>query len=119
MTTPVCPFELVLNVEQPHTNNHYGPGILITAGAGVPPFVAITRQLASIEKLDSNSLIYFDKTPADVICEKELRHYFGSRCILTCTQKSALGYENRRITVEFLKEKIQDFTQRLYVCGPS
>ena len=53
-----------------------------------------------------------------MICEKEFRHYFGERCILTCTRGSAPGYENRRITPEFLKEKIQDFSQRFYVCGP-
>jgi len=53
-----------------------------------------------------------------VICEKELRHYFGSRCILTCTRESAPGYENRRISAEFLKEKVRDFSQRFYICGP-
>jgi ferredoxin-NADP reductase len=53
-----------------------------------------------------------------VICEKELRHYFGPRCIMTCTQESAPGFDNRRITASFLKEKIQDFAQHVYVCGP-
>jgi ferredoxin-NADP reductase len=100
------------------TITYKGPGIFIAAGAGVTPFIAITRQLARKGKLDSNSLIYSNKTPADVICEKELRHYFGARCIMTCTQESAPGFENRRITVNFLKEKIQDFTQHFYVCGP-
>jgi ferredoxin-NADP reductase len=37
---------------------------------------------------------------------------------MTCTQESAPGYENRRITAEFLKEQIKDFAQRFYVCGP-
>jgi len=37
---------------------------------------------------------------------------------MTCTQESGPGFENRRITVNFLKEKIQDFTQHFYVCGP-
>jgi cytochrome-b5 reductase len=74
--------------------------------------------LARDGKLDSSSLIYSNKTPADVICEKELRHYFGSRCIMTCTQESGPGFENRRITENFLKEKIHDFKQRFYVCGP-
>ena len=95
-----------------------GPGIFIAAGAGVTPFIAIARELARKDKLDSNSLICSHKTPADVICEKELRHYFGSRCILTCTRQSAPGYENRRITAAFLREKIQDYSQRFYVCGP-
>jgi ferredoxin-NADP reductase len=100
------------------TITYKGPGVFIAAGAGVTPFIAITRQLARKGKLDSNSLILSNKTPADVICEKELRHYFGSRCIMTCTQGSAPGYENRRITAEFLSEKIGDFSQRFYICGP-
>ena len=37
---------------------------------------------------------------------------------MTCTQESAPGYENRRITAEFLREKIRDFGQRFYICGP-
>jgi ferredoxin-NADP reductase len=100
------------------TITYKGPGVFIAAGAGVTPFIAITRQLARKGKLGSNFLIFSNKTPADVICEKELRHYFGSRCIMTCTQGSAPGYENRRITAEFLSEKIGDFSQRFYICGP-
>ena len=100
------------------TITYKGPGVFIAAGAGVTPFIAITRQLARRGKLSSNSLIYSNKTPEDVICEKEFRHYFGERCILTCTRGSAPGYENRRITPEFLKDKIQDFNQHFYVCGP-
>jgi ferredoxin-NADP reductase len=100
------------------TITYKGSGVFIAAGAGITPFIAITRQLTREGKLDSNSLIYTNKTPSDVICEKELRHYFRSRCILTCTRASAPGYAPRRITAEFLKEQITDFTQRFYVCGP-
>jgi ferredoxin-NADP reductase len=95
-----------------------GSGVFLAAGAGVTPFIAISRHLAHEGKIGSNSLIFSSKTPADVICEKELRHYFESRCILTCTRESAPGYENRRITAEFLKEKIGDFNQHFYICGP-
>jgi len=95
-----------------------GPGVFLAAGAGVTPFIAISRHLAHEDKIGSNSLILSNKTPADVICEKELRHYFESRCVMTCTRESAPGYENRRITAEFLKEKIRDFSQYFYVCGP-
>lgn len=100
------------------TITYKGPGCFIAAGAGVTPFIAITRQLARKGNLESNSLILSNKTPADVICEKELRQYFGSRCILTCTRESAPGYANRRITAEFLGETIKDFSQRFYICGP-
>jgi len=100
------------------TITYKGPGVFIAAGAGLTPFIAISRQLARKGKLDSNSLICSNKTPADVICEKELRHYFGPRCILTCTRESAPGFLNRRITSEFLSETIKDFNQRFYICGP-
>ena len=95
-----------------------GSGVFLAAGAGVTPFIAMSRHLAQRGKIGSNALIFSNKTPADVICEKELRHYFESRCILTCTRESAPGYENRRITAAFLKEKITDFNQHFYVCGP-
>jgi cytochrome-b5 reductase len=95
-----------------------GPGVFLAAGSGVTPFLAIFRHLANEGAIGSDTLLFSNKTPADVICEKELRHYFQSRCILTCTRQSAPGYENRRISAEFLKEKIKDFNQHFYVCGP-
>jgi ferredoxin-NADP reductase len=100
------------------TITYKGPGVFIAAGAGVTPFIAISRHLARKGKLGSDFLICSNKTPADVICERELRQYYGSRCTLTCTRESAPGFENRRITAEFLKEKITDFSQRFYICGP-
>ena len=95
-----------------------GSGVFLAAGAGVTPFIAISRSLAHGGRIGLNSLIFSNKTPSDIICEKELRHYFQSRCILTCTREAASGYENRRITAGFLKEKIRDFNQHFYVCGP-
>ena len=100
------------------TITYTGPGCFIAAGAGVTPFIAIARQLARDGKLDSNSLIFSNKAPADVICEKELLYYFGSRCILTCTRESAPGYEKHRVAADFLRQKIRDFSQRFYICGP-
>jgi cytochrome-b5 reductase len=82
-----------------------GPGVFIAAGAGVTPFIAISRHLAREGKIDSNSLISSNKPPADVICEKELRHYFGSRCIITFTRESTPGYENRRIAAQIESDR--------------
>ena len=53
-----------------------------------------------------------------MIGEKELRHLLGDRCILTCTGAATPGYEHRRVDRAFLEEKISDFDQRFYVCGP-
>jgi len=48
-----------------------------------------------------------------------LRHYLGERCTLTCTDaEQARGYEHRRVDKAFLAEKINNFDQNFYVCGP-
>lgn len=100
------------------TIRYQGPGVFIAGGAGITPFLAILRELARRGELDGQTLMFSSKTPRDVICEKELRHILGDRCLLTCTGAAAPGYEQRRIDRAFLEEKIQDIKQRFYVCGP-
>ncbi|OJY60272.1 FAD-binding oxidoreductase [Thiobacillus sp. 0-1251] len=100
------------------TIRYEGPGVFIAGGAGITPFLAILRDLAGKGELDRQTLIFSNKAPRDVICERELRHVLGERCILTCTGATAPGYENRRVDRAFLEEMVSDFTQRFYVCGP-
>ncbi len=100
------------------TISYQGPGVFIAGGAGVTPFLAILRDLARLGKLGGQTLILSNKTPRDVICEKELRHLLGKRCLLLCTAVDAPGYEHRRVDRAYLQEKISDFDQRFYVCGP-
>jgi cytochrome-b5 reductase len=100
------------------TIQYQGMGVFIAGGAGITPFVAILRQLERDGMLSGNHLLFSNKTPADVICEKELRHLLGARCILTCTEADAPGYESRRIDGQFLTEYVTDFDQHFYVCGP-
>lgn len=100
------------------TIRYKGPGVFIAGGAGVTPFIAILRQLAREQRLDGHGLLFSNKTPADVIVEKELRHMLQERCVLTCTEEQAPGYASRRIDGDFLAEHISDFGQHFYVCGP-
>lgn len=100
------------------TIQYKGPGVFIAGGAGITPFIAILRELAKNGKLDGHSLIFANKTPADIICEKELRHYLGDRCRLIVTDMEAPGYEHRLMDSAYLKEFITDFGQHFYVCGP-
>jgi len=100
------------------TISYQGPGVFLAGGAGITPFIAILRERARASELDHHALIFSNKTPADIICEKELRNYLDERCILTCTEAPAPGYEQRRIDKAFLAEKIEDFDQHFYVCGP-
>jgi cytochrome-b5 reductase len=100
------------------TIQYRGPGVFIAGGAGITPFLAILRSLARDGKLDGNTLVYSNKTAADVILEAELRHYLGDRALFSLTREPKPGYENRRVDEGFLKEKIQNFKQPFYVCGP-
>lgn len=100
------------------TIRYKGPGVFIAGGAGITPFIAIVRDLSRKQKLAHQGMIFSNKTSADIICEKELRHAFGDKLVLTCTQSAAPGYAQRRIDKEFLTEHVTDFNQQFYLCGP-
>jgi ferredoxin-NADP reductase len=100
------------------TITYQGPGVFIAAGAGVTPFIAILRDLARKAQLAGHGLIFSNKTPGDVICEKEFRHYLGERCTLTCTRSSSPDCASGHIDQNYLTNRIQDFSQHFYVCGP-
>lgn len=94
-----------------------GPGTFLAGGAGVTPFLAILRE-ADVDELAHCSLHFTNKTPADVICEKELRHLLGDRCHLTCTEESAPGYDDRRMDRAYLESQVTDLDDPVYLCGP-
>lgn len=94
------------------------PGVFIAAGSGITPFLSIFRKLAIDRKIEQQSLLFSNKTSADVICEKELRNYFGDRGHFICTRENAPGYEYKRIDRSYLQLTIRDKAQHAYVCGP-
>jgi len=100
------------------TIRYRGSGIFIAGGAGITPFIAILRDLARQGKLAGHGLIFSNKTSADIICEKEFRHYLGEGCRFVCTASAAPGCEHRRVDEAYLRETIDDFGQNFYVCGP-
>ena len=100
------------------TIRYQGPGVFVAGGAGITPFIAIVRDLATKGKLSNQGMIFSNKTPADVIYEKELRYAFGDKLVLTCTQAESPGCAMRKVDKKFLTEHITDFNQHFYVCGP-
>lgn len=94
------------------------PGFFIAAGAGITPFIAIFRDLSKKKKLRGNKLIYSNKTTADVILKKELMKMFDEDFTSVITREHVIGFVGKRIDRDFLVEKIKDFSQGFYVCGP-
>lgn len=99
------------------TITHRGPGTFIGGGAGVTPLLAILRHMDE-DDLAGSRLFFSNRTPADVICERELRYLLRERCVLTCTDHDGEGYEHRRIDAEFLRDYVDSVEGPFYVCGP-
>ncbi len=103
------------------TIKYKGEGTFIAGGAGITPFVSILRDLKKKEEIKNNKLIFSNKTAKDIILEKELKEIFSKKpnnLILTLTDESKKGYEDKMIDEEFLKNKIDNFSQKFYLCGP-
>ena len=108
-----------LIIEEPFgTINYQGAGVFLAGGAGVTPFIAILRQRRKEGEAKENKMIFSNKKAKDVILEKEFREILGDNLTLTLTKEDREGYEARRIDQDYLKEKIDDFSQNFYVCGP-
>ncbi|MFC1710180.1 FAD-binding oxidoreductase [Patescibacteria group bacterium] len=98
---------------------YIGEGIFIAGGAGITPFIAIIRQLKSDQKLKGNKLFFSNKEASDVILESELKNAFGEYgVIFSLTREKKDGYENGRIDKQFIKDRVKNFSQKFYVCGP-
>lgn len=109
-----------LTIEDPQgTINYKGTGVFIAGGAGITPFIAIFRQLKKDNQLKGNSLIFTNKTSKDIILEKEFNEIFDpGNVIYILTKESKQGYLNSYVNKEFLQEKVKNFSQHFYICGP-
>jgi len=95
-----------------------GEGTFIAGGAGVTPFIAIFRQLQKEGKLGNNKLLFSNKTTRDIILQDEFEKMLGNRFINTITEEKTNEYDHRKIDESYLREKIKDFDQQFYICGP-
>lgn len=95
-----------------------GQGVFIAGGAGITPFLSIFRDLQDKNKIQGNKLIFANRTRADIILEAELKHLLGNNFINILSEEKAEGYFYGIIDETFLKERIDDFDTKFYVCGP-
>ena len=99
--------------------------VLIGAGSGIAPLRCILqyvtdKKLSGVEVL----FIYSNKTPADIICRKELEIYAKNnknvKVLFTITRPEGTGWKETtgRIDAEMLKKEINDVAGSLYyLCG--
>lgn len=95
-----------------------GRGVFIAGGAGITPFISILRDLSAKGELEGNKLIFANKTGKDVIMESYFYDLLGEDFMSILDKEKLEGHAYGRVTMDFLKGKIQDFSQEFYVCGP-
>ncbi len=103
------------------TINYKGKGVFIAGGAGITPFIAILRQLDKNGEIEGNKLVFSNKTEKDIILKEEFENMFSgfeSDLIFTLTDEDSEKYFNKFVDTQFIKDKINNFEQNFYVCGP-
>ena len=102
------------------TIEYKGPGTFIAGGAGITPFIAILRKLKADNALPGHRLIFANKRERDIIIRDELEGAMpGLKTVYVLSQqKRGDGFEHGHVDAGLLKRRIDDFSQRFYVCGP-
>jgi ferredoxin-NADP reductase len=95
-----------------------GEGVFIAGGAGVTPFIAIFRQLYKDKEIGNNKLLFSNRTTKDIILEEEFTQMLGDNFINTITEEKTGKFDHHIIDENYLKEKIKNFDQYFYICGP-
>ena len=95
-----------------------GPGIFIAGGAGITPFISIFRDLGIRNEVAGNTLLFGNKTKADIILESEFMHLLGNSFINILSDEITPEYTYGFIDEEFLRSNIKDLEQKIYLCGP-
>jgi len=109
------------NLLECKTNEHY---LLISAGSGITPQMAMTRYLLDINAQSHIQFIYFARSVDDLIFGKELKKL--SKCHENMTlniilsEQPAVGYRTGLLNKTLLDELVPDLTNRaVFTCGPA
>ena len=98
--------------------SYKGKGVFIAGGAGITPFISIFRDLRTKNEIQGNTLIFANKTKADIILESELSGILGNAFINILSDEKNDDYFHGMISADFLKSHLGDLNKKFYVCGP-
>lgn len=96
----------------------HGPGVFLAAGAGITPFIPILRKHDREGTMDGCTLIFSNKTEADIIMRGEWEAMQNLETVFTVTDEEAEGLHHGQVDKKFLQEQVKDFDQTFYICGP-
>ena len=98
---------------------HYkGNGVFIAGGAGITPFIAIFRELEQQKAISNNTLIFANKTRADIINEDIFQHLLGDHFVNVLSNEKLNGYEHGYIDAALIKRSQLPDQKYFYLCGP-
>ncbi|PHP68949.1 flavodoxin reductase [Zhengella mangrovi] len=101
------------------TFRYRGQGVFIAGGAGFTPFLAILRGLKEKSALAGNTLVFANKTEADIICRDELDKMPGLEVVHVLSEERRSGMHHGMVDAELLREVTGgEFGQEFYLCGP-
>ncbi len=80
-----------------------GKGVFIAGGAGITPFISIFRDLREKNEVAGNTLIFANKTKADIILEQEFQKLLGRDFINILSDEVIDGYSHGMLSEDFLK----------------
>lgn len=95
-----------------------GPGLFIAGGAGVTPFISILRKLYQEHATDHNSMIFANRTSADIILHDELKDILGDRLTNILSDESSDKYRSGMVSRELIVDHLKRPHEKIYLCGP-
>ncbi|WP_041327379.1 FAD-binding oxidoreductase [Robiginitalea biformata] len=98
--------------------DYRGEGVFIAAGSGITPFIPMIRQLSLSGRIPGHTLLYANKTEADIIHKQALNKALGSRFINILSREYHSKLDYGRLDQAYLKDKVSDFSEHFYICGP-
>ena len=97
---------------------YQGNGTFIAGGSGITPFIPMIKELFEKNAIKNHSLIHANRKSKDMILVKELEKALDGSYFKILREEDAVGYDFGRIDKNYLRQRIVDFHQYFYLCGP-
>jgi len=99
--------------------------VLIAGGTGIAPLMSMIRYVTERKLTVKMTLLFSNKTPADIVFYKELRDMESRnpllRCVFTITRPEGYSWQGPtgRISQELIERCVPNRQALFYICGPT